>query len=85
MTRFILFLAVSLGCVLCAKAAPPTVPEIGTPEQRREAISACGRDARHYCRQVKASDGAWGYLSCLELHRDQLNSSCAGLLARYGH
>jgi hypothetical protein len=84
MTRFVLFLISSLGCVYSAQAASIAAPEIGTPQQRREAISACGRDARLYCRELRASDGAFAYLACLEQHRSQLNSSCVGLLARYG-
>lgn len=84
MTRFILFLIMSLGFACAARAASLEAPEIGTPAQRREAISACGRDARLYCQGLKASDGAFAYLACLERHRSRLNSSCVELLARYG-
>jgi hypothetical protein len=58
--------------------------QIGTPDQRREAIAACGADARRFCSKLKEADGPFAYLACLETNRSQLTIRCVNLLARYG-
>ena len=67
-----------------AQATPLEMTTIGTPEQRREAISACGKDVSLYCRSLSQSDGLVAYVACLEQNRSRLSSRCVGLLARYG-
>jgi hypothetical protein len=57
---------------------------VGTPEQRREAIAACGHDAHQFCQSLKEADGPYAYLACLEINRRQLTAPCIALLARYG-
>jgi hypothetical protein len=85
MARAIFVLSLTLFLAYAAEAGQSAAsPEIGTPEQRREAISACGRDAMSFCRELKASDGAFAYLACLQKNRSRLRSSCVALLERYG-
>jgi hypothetical protein len=84
MARAIFVLSLTLRFVCTAEAGPISAPEIGTPEQRREAINACGKDALSFCSALKASDGALAYLACLEKNRSRLRSTCVALLARYG-
>jgi hypothetical protein len=82
--RMTLLAAMSLACPLAAPAQSLTFQQVGTPEQRREAIAACGRDARQFCQSLKEADGPYAYLACLELNRRQLTSRCVALLVRYG-
>jgi hypothetical protein len=84
MAGAIFVLSLTLRFVCTAEAGPISAPEIGTPEQRREAINACGKDALSFCSALKASDGALAYLACLEKNRSRLRSTCVALLARYG-
>jgi hypothetical protein len=84
MAQLLIILTLASAIVSEAGAGPISPPDMGTPEQRREAIDACGGDAQRYCRELKASDGALAYLACLEKNRSRLRSSCVGLLARYG-
>jgi hypothetical protein len=46
--------------------------QMGTPEQR----SACGPDVRRFCKSVKAEDGQYAYLYCLQAHRARLRPAC---------
>jgi hypothetical protein len=82
----VLIVAASTTTVLAsvAEARLGISDQIGTPEQRSEAIAACGEDARRFCSAVKASDGAIAYLVCLETNRTRLTTRCVNLLARYG-
>jgi hypothetical protein len=83
----ILFAAVSMtsasaGVIESARAI--LSDQIGTPDQRREAIAACGYDARRFCSKLKEADGPFAYLACLETNKSQLTMRCVNLLARYG-
>jgi hypothetical protein len=88
MSRSALLLALMVGCACAAQATPLSVSvmmaNIGTPDQQREAVDACGKDARLYCRELKTADGAMAYLACLQQNRTRLTTRCSGLLARYG-
>jgi hypothetical protein len=46
--------------------------------------TACRRDTRRLCRQVKAEEGSNGYLSCLQKHRAQLSKACKDVLKSHG-
>jgi hypothetical protein len=46
--------------------------------------TACRRDTRRLCRQVKAEEGSNGYLSCLQKHRTQLSKACKDVLKSHG-
>jgi hypothetical protein len=70
------------GVLQSAKAI--LTDQIGTPDQRREAIAACGYDAHRFCSKLKEADGPFAYLTCLETNRSQLTVRCVNLLARYG-
>ena len=54
--------------------------EMGTPEQR----AACGPDVRRFCKSVKADDGPFAYLSCLQAHRKKLHIACLKVLESNG-
>jgi glutamine cyclotransferase len=84
MARIAFMAAMSLAAPSAALAQMSTFQQIGTPEQRREAIAACGHDARLFCQSLKEADGPYAYLTCLELNRRQLTTRCVALLARYG-
>jgi hypothetical protein len=83
MGRVATALILALVCSSAASAENVAVLQIGTPEQRREAIAACGPDARLYCRSLKEADGPYAYSTCLEMNRSRLTPRCVGLLARY--
>jgi hypothetical protein len=55
-------------------------PEMGTPEQR----AACGPDISRFCKTVKPEDGPFGYLSCLQDHREKLRAACLKVLESNG-
>jgi hypothetical protein len=76
--------AMVLAAPSAALAQTAVFEHVGTPEQRREAIAACGHDARLFCRSLKEADGPYAYLACLEVNRRQLTASCVGLLVRFG-
>jgi hypothetical protein len=80
----IAFMVASLAAPSGTLAQTATVQQIGTPEQKREAIAACGRDARQFCQSLKEADGPYAYLACLEINRRQLTAPCIALLVRYG-
>jgi hypothetical protein len=81
----IAFVVASLATSSGALAQSAIVQQVvGTPEQRREAIAACGRDARQFCQSLKEADGPYAYLACLETNRRQLTAPCIALLVRYG-
>jgi hypothetical protein len=82
--RMTFLAAISLAFPLAAPAQTSTFQQVGTPEQRREAIAACGHDAHVFCQSLKETDGPYAYLACLELNRRQLTSRCVALLVRYG-
>ena len=84
MLRAGFLLALTWAVIGQAEADPLALTAIGTPQQRREAISACGRDVRLYCQALSQSDGLVAYVACLEQNRSRLSSRCVGLLARYG-
>ena len=46
--------------------------QMGTPEQR----AACGHDVGRFCKSVKAEDGPYAYLYCLQAHRERLRPAC---------
>jgi hypothetical protein len=50
--------------------------EMGTPEQR----AACGPDVRRFCRHVKAEEGPFAYLSCLQAHQERLRPACVTVI-----
>jgi hypothetical protein len=77
-------IALFLTFIAQAEAEPSAWATIGTPEQRHEAVTACGRDVRLYCQSLSQSDGLVAYVACLERNRSRLSSRCVGLLARYG-
>jgi hypothetical protein len=77
-------LALILTLIAQAEAEPLALRTIGTPEQRHEAMDACGKDVRLYCQSLSQSDGLVAYVACLERNRSRLSSRCVGLLARYG-
>lgn len=74
----------SLAASSGALGQSATFQQIGTPEQKREAIAACGHDARQFCQSLKEADGPYAYLACLEMNRRQLTAPCIALLVRYG-
>lgn len=84
MRRIGFFIALTMTFVGQAEAEPVALTAIGTSQQRREAISACGRDVRLYCQGLSQSDGLVAYVACLEQNRNRLSSRCIRLLARYG-
>jgi hypothetical protein len=49
--------AMSLAAPSAAPAVTAIFQQVGTSAQRREAIAACGHDARLYCRSLKETDG----------------------------
>ena len=55
-------------------------PEMGSPEQR----AACGPDVSRFCKAVKPEDGPFGYLSCLQDHREKLRAACLKVLESNG-
>src|SRR5664280_573962 len=64
----------------CARADGRPGPEMGTPEQR----AACGPDISRFCKTVKPEDGPFGYLSCLQDHREKLRAACLKVLESNG-
>ena len=84
MARIAFMAAMSLAAPSAALAQMSTFQQIGTPEQRREAIAACGHDARLFCQSLKEADGPYAYLVCLGLNRGRLTTRCVDLLVHYG-
>src|SRR5450756_2996493 len=58
----------------------PTPEEMGTPEQR----AACGHDVGRFCKSDKPEDGPFGYLFCLQAHREKLRAACLKVLESNG-
>ena len=50
--------------------------EMGTPEQR----AACGPDVRRFCKHVKAEEGPFAYLSCLQANQEKLRPACVTVI-----
>jgi hypothetical protein len=84
MARIVFVTAMSLAASSAALAVTATFQQVGTSAQRREAIAACGHDARLYCRSLKETDGPYAYLACLGLNRSRLTARCIALLVHYG-
>jgi hypothetical protein len=84
MRRLAIAVLLAIACHSVALAENGAAQQFGTPAQRREAISACGSDARLYCRRLKEADGPIAYLACLEANRSHLSTRCVALLEQYG-
>jgi hypothetical protein len=52
----------------------------GTPQEQ----SACRPDVRRFCHTIREQDGDEAFLSCLELHRDNLTEACRDVLKEHG-
>jgi hypothetical protein len=84
MARIAFVTAMSLVASLAALAEAAAFQQIGTLAQRHEAMTACGHDARLFCRSLKEADGPYAYLVCLGLNRGRLTTRCIDLLVHYG-
>ena len=74
-------LCLTLVLFLAAAATPAAAQtqkpdEMGTPEQR----AACGPDVRRFCKHVKAEEGPFAYLTCLQEHQDKLRPACVTVI-----
>jgi hypothetical protein len=79
MTRslaFALFLSTATATAAAAQSKE-TTEQMGTAEQR----AACRHDVQRYCRAVKAEDGPYAYLYCLQKHRDDLRPACLKVIS----
>ena len=50
--------------------------EMGTPEQR----AACRPDVHRFCRSIKPEEGPFGYVNCLQEHREKLRAACVRVI-----
>ena len=71
---------VTLVLLLAVAAMPAQAKdksdEMGTAEQR----AACGPDVRRFCKHVKAEEGPFAYLSCLQANQDKLRPACVTVI-----
>jgi hypothetical protein len=86
-----IFAAATLAIAVTLLAAPaPAIAQskaksVNTAQGGTEqGNTACRRDTRRLCRQVKAEEGSNGYLSCLQEHRAKLSKACKDVLKSHG-
>ena len=72
-----LFLVAATATTAAAQSKKEATEEMGTPEQR----AACAPDVRRFCRSVKAEDGPYAYLDCLQQHREKLRPACLRVIS----
>jgi hypothetical protein len=71
--------ALSIALLLAAPQALAQAQkpqDMGTPQQR----AACGPDVGRYCKSVKAEEGPFAYLACLQQNRDKLRPACVRVI-----
>jgi hypothetical protein len=74
--KFRVTLVLLLAVAAMPAQAKDKADEMGTAEQR----AACGPDVRRFCKHVKAEEGPFAYLSCLQSNQEKLRPACVTVI-----